>query len=134
MPAPAARAATVVRLEGGGATRTDKICPARRRGPLRPFHFCNWATLTWYRLAMEPKETRRNLVTRGVPLNHLVGRQFTIGEVLLEGVELCEPCGHLEKLTVPGIRKALTHRGGLRARIITGGKLREGNRIRPHEG
>jgi MOSC domain-containing protein YiiM len=87
-----------------------------------------------YRLEIHAGLARRNLVTRGVPLNHLVGRQFTIGEVLLEGLELCEPCGHLEKLAVPGIRKALTHRGGLRAKIITGGRLREGNRIRPHEG
>ena len=87
-----------------------------------------------YRLEIHSGLTRRNLVTRGVPLNHLVGRQFTVGDVLLEGLELCEPCSHLEKLTVAGIRKALAHRGGLRARIVAGGKLREGQRIRPYEG
>jgi len=86
-----------------------------------------------YRLEIHAGLTRRNLVTRGVPLNHLVGRRFTIGDVLLEGIELCEPCSHLEKLTLPGIRKALVHRGGLRAKIVSGGRLREGQRIRPVE-
>jgi len=86
-----------------------------------------------YRLEIHSGLARRNLVTRGVPLNHLVGRPFTIGDVVLEGLELCEPCSHLEQLTVPGIRQALVHRGGLRARIVSGGKLREGQRIRPYE-
>jgi MOSC domain-containing protein YiiM len=78
-------------------------------------------------------DSRRNLVTQGVPLNHLVGRDFFVGEVLLRGVRLCEPCGHLEKLTVSGVRDALRHRGGLRAAIITGGTLRAGDPILPAE-
>lgn len=76
-------------------------------------------------------DSRRNLVTRGVALNHFVGRRLKIGDVQIEGVELCEPCGLLERLTLPGVRKALIHRGGLRARIVDEGLLREGDVIEP---
>jgi MOSC domain-containing protein YiiM len=82
-------------------------------------------------LALQPHQSRRNLLTRGVPLNHLVGREFTVGEVLLRGVRLCEPCGHLEMLTVSGVKDHLSHRGGLRAEILRGGVLRPGDRIQP---
>lgn len=75
--------------------------------------------------------SRRNVTTRGVPLNHLVGRQFRVGEVLLEGVRLCEPCGHLESLTQEGVREGLIHRGGLRAGILTEGLIRVGDPIQP---
>ena len=67
---------------------------------------------------------------RNVPLNHLVGQEFTIGEVRLRGLRLCEPCGHLEKLTQPGIIKALLHRGGLRAEILSDGTLNPGDIVR----
>ena len=76
-----------------------------------------------YGLVIAHADTRRNLLTRGVALNHLVGYEFRIGEVLLAGIELCEPCSHLEKLTCEGIRESLVHRGGLRARILEGGML-----------
>jgi MOSC domain-containing protein YiiM len=82
-------------------------------------------------LTLEPAQTRRNLVTRGVPLNHLVGREFTVGAVLLRGLRLCEPCGHLEKLTLKGVNDGLCHRGGLRAQVIRGGVLRPGDAIEP---
>jgi len=82
-----------------------------------------------YNVQFEPAQSRRNLLTRGVPLNHLVGHTFRIGDVVLRGLELCEPCGHLEKLTIAGIRKALVHRGGLRAEILSGGTLRVGDSI-----
>jgi MOSC domain-containing protein YiiM len=84
-----------------------------------------------YNLAIEPLLTRRNLVTEGVPLNHLVGVEFQVGEVVLRGIELCEPCGYLERQTFPGIKKALLHRGGLRAEIVRGGKIQLGDRITP---
>jgi MOSC domain-containing protein YiiM len=84
-------------------------------------------------LSLAPGEARRNLVTRGVPLNHLVGREFAVGEVVLRGMRLCEPCGHLEKLTVAGVQKHLAHRGGLRAEVVKGGVVRPGDAIRPHE-
>jgi MOSC domain-containing protein YiiM len=84
-----------------------------------------------YHLAIRPRQSRRNLLTRGVPLNHLVGKEFIVGQVKLRGVRLCEPCGHLEKLTVHGIQKGLCHRGGLRAQILQGGTLRVGDAIGP---
>jgi MOSC domain-containing protein YiiM len=82
-------------------------------------------------IALEPTEARRNLVTEGVPLNHLVGREFTVGEAVLRGLRLCEPCDHLEGLTVKGVKKGLIHRGGLRAQVVRGGTLRPGDAIRP---
>ncbi len=82
-------------------------------------------------LELAPGASRRNVVVRGVPLNHLVGRRFRLGEVLLSGYELCEPCKHLEKLTTKGVLKALTHRGGLRAYIIEGGEFAVGDAVRP---
>jgi MOSC domain-containing protein YiiM len=75
-------------------------------------------------IALQPGQARRNLVTRGVPLNHLVGREFRVGEVLLRGIRLCEPCDHLQKLTAPGVKAGLCHRGGLRAAVVEGGVLR----------
>ena len=84
-----------------------------------------------YEIELTHLETRRNLLTEGAPLNHLVGRTFRIGGVLLCGVELCEPCGYLEKLTRPGVKKSLVHRGGLRARVLRGGVLRAGDVIEP---
>ena len=74
-------------------------------------------------------DARRNLVIRGVCLNHLVGRTFQVGEVRLRGVRFCEPCLHLQRLTSAGILKALVHRGGLRADIVNGGIIRVGDAI-----
>ena len=82
-------------------------------------------------IPLEPERARRNLLTRDVPLNHLVGLEFVIGDVLFHGLRLCEPCGHLEKLTVEGVNKGLCHRGGLRAQVLRGGVLRVGDAIRP---
>jgi MOSC domain-containing protein YiiM len=81
-------------------------------------------------LTLEPGAARRNLVTRGVPLNHLVGVEFAIGDAVIRGRRLCEPCDHLAKLTSPTIMKALIHRGGMRAQIIVGAMLRVGDPIR----
>jgi MOSC domain-containing protein YiiM len=75
--------------------------------------------------------SRRNIVTRGVPLNHLVGERFRIGEVLLEATRLCEPCAHLEALTGKGVLGALVHRGGLRTVILKEGTIRVGDPVEP---
>lgn len=82
-----------------------------------------------YQLSLEPAQARRNLLTRGVPLNHLVGQTFAVGPVVLRGLRLCEPCGHLEKLTCKGVQKGLIHRGGLRAQVVQGGILEVGGAI-----
>lgn len=76
-----------------------------------------------YDIQLAPGDARRNLVTRGVALNHLVGREFKIGEVLIRGIRLCEPCSHLQTLTGLPVIKGLRHRGGLRAQILSGGKI-----------
>src|SRR5579864_5001039 len=80
-------------------------------------------------ITLSAAETRRNLATRGVRLNDLVSKRFRIGDVVLEGVRLCEPCAHLESLTRPGVLKAFLHRCGLRANIVEGGELRVGDDI-----
>lgn len=71
-------------------------------------------------------DSRRNVVTRGVPLNHLVGKEFWVGEVKARGIMLCEPCAHLQKLTVKQVLPGLVHRAGLRAQILTEGTIRVG--------
>jgi MOSC domain-containing protein YiiM len=80
-------------------------------------------------IIISPGDSRRNLVTRGVPLNHLVGKEFNVGEVRLRGVRLCEPCQHLAQLTQPGVLPGLIHRGGLRAEILNEGTIRVGDGV-----
>jgi MOSC domain-containing protein YiiM len=80
-------------------------------------------------IELNPGESRRNVVTRGVPLNHLVGHEFRVGEVALRGLLLCEPCSHLAQLTQPGVLPALVHRGGLRAQVVSGGMIRVGDAV-----
>ena len=75
-------------------------------------------------LDLDPIEGRRNIVTRGVPLNHLVGKDFKVGDVTFRGVRLCEPCKHLQTLaSKKNILSRLVHRGGLRAQVVTEGVL-----------
>lgn len=78
---------------------------------------------------LDAAEARRNLVTRGIDLNALVGREFTIGSVRAFGQRLCEPCVHLQRLTRPGVIAGLVHQGGLRADILTDGEIRLGDKI-----
>jgi MOSC domain-containing protein YiiM len=82
-------------------------------------------------VALAAEDARRNIVTSGVPLNHLVNREFQVGSVRLRGTRLCEPCAHLEKLTQPGVVKELVHRGGLRAQILSEGVIRLGDAVKP---
>lgn len=79
--------------------------------------------------AFAPGAMRRNIVTRGVPLNHLVGHEFHVGEVWLRGERLCQPCTYLESLTQAGVKAAMQHRAGLRAEILAGGTIRPGDAI-----
>ena len=76
-------------------------------------------------------EHRRNVTTRDAALNHLVGQRFRVGGAVCEGIRLCEPCDHLRRLTVEGIEDALTHRGGLRAEVVEGGRIRVGDELTP---
>ncbi len=72
---------------------------------------------------------RRNIITRGVALNHLVGKRFVVGDAVVVGIELCEPCGHLRRCVGADFERALLHRGGLRAEILESGRARPGDAI-----
>jgi len=82
---------------------------------------------------LTPEDARRNVVTRGVDLNSLVGRRFSVGGVECLGQRLCEPCAHLERLAAqagkPGTLRALIHQGGLRADVLSDGEIRVGDAI-----
>jgi MOSC domain-containing protein YiiM len=80
-------------------------------------------------VGLAPGETRRQVTTRGVRLNDLVGKRFRVGEVECYGVELCEPCTHLQSMTRPGIIKELTHRAGINADILTDGTIAVGDEV-----
>ena len=82
-------------------------------------------------IEVAPGETRRNITTRGIDLNALVGRRFWVGEVLCHGTRLCEPCVYLAELTGKPLLRALVHRGGLRADILRGGFIQSGDQVRP---
>ena len=84
-----------------------------------------------YKMKIEPGQARRNVVTHGVALNHLVDREFSVGEVRLRGMRLNEPCNHLASLTDEKVKQGLVHRGGLRADIVSGGVIRVGDAVRP---
>jgi len=103
--APPAREVTLIELEAIEALKRD------------------------YGIELDPGDIRRNIVTHGVPLNHLVGREFRVGDVAMRGIRLCEPCAHLEELTRRGVLRALVHRGGLRAQILTDGVIRVGDAV-----
>ena len=81
------------------------------------------------RVGLQPGESRRQLTTRGVDLPSLVGKRFRVGEVECYGVELCEPCKHLESLTRPGIIEDLLHRAGINADILSDGEIRVGDSV-----
>jgi MOSC domain-containing protein YiiM len=74
-------------------------------------------------------QSRRQVVVRGVRLNDLVGKRFWVGDVECLGVELCEPCRHLQQMTRPGIIKQLVHRGGLNADILNDGRIPVGDPV-----
>lgn len=79
---------------------------------------------------LDPAQTRRNLLTQGVRLNDLVGREFLVGAVRLRGLRLCEPCTHLARLTTASVLPGLVHRGGLYAEVLADGELAVGDAIR----
>ncbi|MEO7094025.1 MAG: MOSC domain-containing protein [Polyangiales bacterium] len=85
-------------------------------------------------IPLAPGETRRNVVTRGVPVNDLIGVEFTIGAVTLRGLRLCEPCAHLAKLTGRAVLPGLVGRGGLRCEALTSGMIVVGDPVSPIHG
>jgi MOSC domain-containing protein YiiM len=129
-----------VRAHPGKGLEGDRYClggavQPRKRGPEREATLIEVEALEAVKreadIDFDASESRRNIVTRGIALNHLVGREFRVGEVTLRGIRLCEPCEHLVKLTGKGVREALIHRGGLRAQIVSAGTIRVGDPIAP---
>ncbi|MEA2331704.1 MAG: hypothetical protein QOH58_1842 [Thermoleophilaceae bacterium] len=80
-------------------------------------------------LELTAAESRRQVLTRGIRLNDLVGRRFTVGGVECVGQELCEPCSHLQAVTRPGVLRGMVNRGGLRADIVSGGRIAVGDEV-----
>ena len=74
-------------------------------------------------------DSRRQVLTRGIDLNALGGREFTVGSVRCRGVELCEPCAQLQSVTQDGVLKGLVHRGGLRADVLNDGDVAVGDAV-----
>ncbi len=140
--APTARAPMILMREvhaiPGKGLEGDRYCAAvgsfsDKPGPARQVTLIEMEAIEAlrrdYQITVDPKAARRNIVTRGVALNHLVGHTFRIGPVTLAGIRLCEPCTHLEGLTQPGVLRGLVHRGGLRAQILTDGVIRVGDAL-----
>ncbi len=84
-----------------------------------------------YGIILDPRDTRRNLITAGVPLNHLVGKKFWVGGALLQGLRLNVPCRYLEKITGKKVFGPLVHRSGLNCEILESSVVREGDLIKP---
>ncbi|HEX6712517.1 MAG TPA: MOSC domain-containing protein [Thermoleophilaceae bacterium] len=78
---------------------------------------------------LKPSEIRRNVMTRGISLNDLLGHRIRVGEVEAVVTELCHPCSHLQKLTQPGVLRGLVNRGGLNADVVAGGTIQVGDQI-----
>lgn len=131
-PRDSVRAVPTVGIEGDH--RWDPTGDlAKRKGPGREITLIEIeaveAVFRDYKIQLGADQTRRNVITRGIALNHLVGREFRVGDIRLGGVELCEPCARLESMTQKGVKEALIHRGGIRCRILDEGILRVGDVI-----
>jgi MOSC domain-containing protein YiiM len=80
-------------------------------------------------IPLSHEESRRQVLTRGIRLNDLVGQRFTVGEVEVVGRELCEPCSHLQSMTRPGVLRGMVHRAGLNADVLKPGRIAVGDRV-----
>ncbi len=124
-------------IEGDRNYRHEGAAPARQITLIEEEKVAEFNRQTG--LAMQPGMTRRNLVTRGVNLNQLAGKRFRVGDTVLEGVELCQPCAGLGALHAGGqvsqaqVVRNMVDRGGLRACIIKGGTIRPGDSISEQE-
>jgi hypothetical protein len=130
--APLVAVESVVAIAGRGL-EGDRYAAGRGTfsGPGRGYELTLVEAETLDELNVSWERARRNVVTRGVSLNPLVGRRFRIGEVECIGRRLCEPCAHLEKVSGAGLLRPLVHRGGLRADILVGGTIELGDELVP---
>ena len=127
---PLARVDTV-RAEAGRGLEGDRYFHGRGTfsGPGRGYELTLVEAEELDALGVTWEQARRNVVTRGVRLNALVGRRFTIGSVQCIGRRPAEPCSHLDRLSGPGLLRPLVHRAGLRADILEGGSIAVGDPV-----
>jgi MOSC domain len=130
--APLVAVESVVAIAGRGLDG-DRYAAGRGTfsGPGRGYQLTLVEAETLDELGVSWERARRNVVTRGISLNPLVGRRFRIGDVECIGRRLCEPCAHLEKVSGAGLLRPLVHRGGLRADILAGGTIMLGDELLP---
>jgi hypothetical protein len=130
--APLVAVESVVAIAGRGLDG-DRYAAGRGTfsGPGRGYQLTLVEAETLDELNVSWERARRNVVTRGISLNPLVGRRFRIGDVECIGRRLCEPCAHLEKVSGTGLLRPLVHRGGLRADILAGGTIMLGDELLP---
>lgn len=102
-----------------------------RKGNLTLIEGSSFDHLISLDLELGEAELRRNLVVSGIELNPLVGREFSVGDVLCRATELCEPCRYIERRTKQGVLAALVGRGGIRAEILSGGTVSIGDPVVP---
>jgi MOSC domain-containing protein YiiM len=112
----------------------DRYAEARnRRGPKYQLTLIELENIEAFReatgLSLAVDGPRRNIVTTGVRLNELCGLRFRVGAVLVEGLELCEPCTLFRKRTFPEALRFFVGKGGLRARVLEGGVLAVGDQV-----
>ena len=131
--APLVAVESVVAIAGRGL-EGDRYASRRGTfsGPGRGYQLTLVEAEVLDELGVPWERARRNVVTRGVSLNALVGRPFRVGRVECAGRRLCEPCAHLERVSGPGLLRPLVHRGGLRADILVGGTIEIGDELRPN--
>jgi hypothetical protein len=84
-----------------------------------------------YDIDLDVTDHRRNVTVSDVAVDHLLGERFRIGDVVCEGVRLCEPCSYLEQITEEGVYDALVHRAGLNAAVVESGEMRVGDAVEP---
>jgi MOSC domain-containing protein YiiM len=125
---PMERRASLIATADQGLVGDRYSITKNRRGPKYQLTLIEIENIDRYREAVDATFTndlpRRNIVTRGIALNDLCGKRFHMAGVVLEGLELCEPCSLFAKRTRREVLKGFLHRGGLRARIISGGEVR----------
>ena len=137
--APMEARESVLAVPGQGVRGDHRFDPTGRKsatkGAAREITFIEAeaveAVFRDYQIQLGVDETRRNVVTRGIALNHLIRREFTAGALRFKALEMCEPCQHLQAMTRKGVKEALIHRGGIRCQILTEGELRVGDAVKP---